>query len=129
MKKFISMLLVAAMGGFASGEVKLNDKSIKGKSVRAIRDMGLAYIAEDRMVYGVAGEMSIKMNIVADRFDKKEFKNGLFLNQAHVNEVVDKYIKEFEIACDGRDQPVRMVINFIRIAHQRKIEKGEVAAK
>lgn len=118
--------VLCGMGGFASGEVKLNDKSIKGKSVRAIRDMGLAYIAEDRMVYGVAGEMSIKMNIVADRFDKKEFKNGLFLNQAHVNEVVDKYIKEFEIACDGRDQPVRMLSggNIQKVVVAREFTSG-----
>ena len=59
--------VLAGLSDFASGEVKLNDTSIAGKSVREIRDLGMAYIAEDRMVEGVAGDMSIKMNIMADR--------------------------------------------------------------
>ena len=78
-------------------------------SVRQIRDNGLAYIAEDRMVEGVAGTMSIKMNIMADRFDKKEYKNGLFVNAKKIDEEVRQHIKDFEIMCDGPDQPVRML--------------------
>ena len=49
------------------------------------------------------------MNIMADRFDKKEYKNGLFVNDKKINEEVEKHIKDFEIMCDGPDQPVRML--------------------
>jgi simple sugar transport system ATP-binding protein len=101
--------VIAGLEGFAEGDIILNGKSIKGMSVRQIRDNGLAYIAEDRMVEGVAGDMSIKMNIMADRFDKKEYKNGLFVNDKKINEEVEKHIKDFEIMCDGPDQPVRML--------------------
>ena len=101
--------VLSGLGMFASGDVLLNGETIKGKSVREIRDMGMAYIAEDRMVEGVAGNMSIKMNIVADRFTKKDFKNGIFMNDKKINATVDQYIKDFEIACDNADQPVRML--------------------
>ena len=118
--------MLAGLSGFASGEVKLNDTSIAGKSVREIRDLGMAYIAEDRMVEGVAGDMSIKMNIMADRFEKKEYKNSIFMNAKKINETVEKYIKEFEISCDGPDQPVRMLSggNIQKVVVAREFTSG-----
>ncbi len=118
--------VLAGLTGFASGEVKLNDTSIKGKSVREIRDLGMAYIAEDRMVEGVAGDMSIKMNIVADRFTKPEFKKGLFMDAKKINDIADQYIKDFEILCDGRDQPVRMLSggNIQKVVVAREFTSG-----
>lgn len=101
--------VLAGLGGFAGGEVLLNGQSIKGKSVREIRDMGMAYIAEDRMIDGCAGNMSIKMNMVADRFMKKEFKKGFFMDIKKIDELAERYIKEFEILCDSKDQPIRML--------------------
>ena len=118
--------VLSGLGAFASGDVVLNGTSIKGKSVRQIRDMGMAYIAEDRMVEGVAGNMSIKMNIVADRFTKKDFKNGIFMNDKKISETVDQYIKDFEIACDNADQPVRMLSggNIQKVVVAREFTSG-----
>jgi len=118
--------VLSGMDGFASGQVLLNGKSIQGKSVHEIREMGMAYIAEDRMVQGVAGDMSIKDNILADRIDRKEFKKGFFIDEKKINETVDQYIKEFEIACDGRTQPVRMLSggNIQKVVVAREFTSG-----
>ena len=118
--------VLSGLGMFASGDVLLNGETIKGKSVREIRDMGMAYIAEDRMVEGVAGNMSIKMNIVADRFTKKDFKSGIFMNDKKINATVDQYIKDFEIACDNADQPVRMLSggNIQKVVVAREFTSG-----
>ncbi len=118
--------VLSGLGSFASGEVQLNGASIKGKSVREIRDLGMAYIAEDRMVEGVAGNMSIKMNIVADRFAKKEFKKGLFMDAKKIDELVAQYIKDFEIACDSPDEPVRMLSggNIQKVVVAREFTSG-----
>ncbi|MBR0385065.1 MAG: ABC transporter ATP-binding protein, partial [Erysipelotrichaceae bacterium] len=101
--------VIAGLADFAEGDIILNGKSIKGMSVRAIRDNGLAYIAEDRMVEGVAADMSIKMNIMADRFASKKYKKGLFVDSKRIDEEVRQHIKDFEILCDSPDQPVRML--------------------
>ena len=101
--------VIAGLSDFAEGDVILNGKSIKGLSVKQIRNNGLAYIAEDRMAEGVSGNMSIEMNIMADRFDNPEYKKGIFVDSKKISEDVNKYIKEFEIMCDGADQPVRML--------------------
>ena len=101
--------VISGLTDFASGDVILNGKSIIGMNVKQIRDNGLAYIAEDRMVEGVASDMSIEMNIMADRFFDKDYKNGFFINSRKIRKEVEDYIKEFEIMCDGPDQPVRML--------------------
>ena len=61
------------------------------------------------MEYGCAGNMSIRDNIMADRFFKKRVQERLFMKEKYINDLVDKYIQEFEIACDDRNQPVRML--------------------
>ncbi len=118
--------VLSGLGMFASGDVLLNGESIKGKSVRQIRDMGMAYIAEDRMVEGVAGNMSIKMNIMADRFTKKSFQKGVFMDAKKINQMVDQYIKDFEIACDSPDEPVRMLSggNIQKVVVAREFTSG-----
>lgn len=78
------------------------------------------------MVEGVAGNMSIKMNIVADRFTKKSFQKGLFMDAKKINELVDQYIKDFEIACDSPDEPVRMLSggNIQKVVVAREFTSG-----
>lgn len=102
--------LIAGMLTPTYGDIQISGKSTKGKSVRKIREMGLAYISEDRMVYGCAANLPIRENIMADRVHTKEYKKfGLFIDTKKINQHIDQLIKEFEIACDDRTQPVRML--------------------
>ena len=39
------------------------------------------------MIEGIAGNMSIKMNIMADRFTKKDFKKGMFMDDKKIDEI------------------------------------------
>lgn len=102
-------LAVAGMRTYEKGSIKVNGEEIKGKTVSQVREMGVSHISEDRMLYGCSGDLSIKENIVADRIWSKEFRKGLFLNRKKINEFADLCIKEYEIACDHRDEPVRML--------------------
>ena len=118
--------LLAGLAEFASGDVVLNGKSIKGLSVREIRDNGMAYIAEDRMVEGVSGDMSIEMNIMADRFTKPNYKTGLFVDAKKIRKETEELIQEFEILCDGPEQPVRMLSggNIQKVVVAREFTSG-----
>ena len=118
--------VLSGMKSYSHGTVVINGMNIHGKSVREIRENGLAHISEDRMVFGCAGTLSIKENIIADRFRKKEFRNSIFLNEKKINQEVDGYIREFEIACDDRDQPVRMLSggNIQKVVVAREFTSG-----
>ena len=118
--------VLAGLSPFAEGDVVLNGKSIRGMSVRQIRDAGMAYIAEDRMVEGCSGNMSIEMNIMADRFTKSSYKNGIFINAKKMREETERLIDEFEILCDNAEQPVRMLSggNIQKVVVAREFTSG-----
>ena len=102
--------IIAGMAKIESGDVEVNGESIQGKNIRKIRAQGVAYISEDRMVYGCAENLPIRENIMADRIhDKKYKKFGFFLDVAKIRKEVDELIKEYEVMCDDETQPVRML--------------------
>ena len=86
----------------------------------------MAYIAEDRMVEGVSGDMSIEMNIMADRFTKSNYKSGMFVDAKKIRKETEKLIQEFEILCDGPEQPVRMLSggNIQKVVVAREFTSG-----
>lgn len=100
---------ITGMGTYERGSIRVNGKEIKEHNVRQIRDLGVAHISEDRMLYGSAGELSIKENLISDRMFRKEFRRGPFISNKKVNEFADRCIEEYEIACDHRDEPIRML--------------------
>lgn len=118
--------VLCGMTGYLAGTIQINGHDIKGKNVGQIRRMGLACIPEDRMEYGCAGDMSIKDNIVSDRFFRREYRKGFFMNRRQINQVADRCIREFEIACDGRNQPVRLLSggNIQKVVVAREFTSG-----
>lgn len=91
------------------GSILLNETETNGKTVRQIRDLGIAHISEDRMKYGIAPDLSIRDNIASIYLDSKQFsKNGL-LNVKGLNKFVEDCIVEFEIACSGGDEAIHLL--------------------
>ncbi|MBQ9987819.1 MAG: ABC transporter ATP-binding protein [Erysipelotrichales bacterium] len=81
------------------GEVILAGTSITNKTIRDRRELGVAYIPEDRMVDGCASSVSIKDNLVADRFFKPKFSKNFFIDQKAIESEADRLIKEFQVMC------------------------------
>ncbi len=101
--------IISGMDGDFEGEVEVNGKSTRKMSVRELRENGVAHISEDRMTYGIVGDGSIAENIISDRYYKKEFQKGFLLNQNKINHLVEELIEKFNVKCDGKDQPIRML--------------------
>lgn len=101
--------ILTGLRSFKRGEINVNGMSIKGKSVRFIRETGVSSISEDRMTFGCAAEMSIRDNIIADRYFKKKYSKGISLNKKAIDEAVNQYIKEFSIACPSYNAPAAML--------------------
>ena len=118
--------VLSGLGIFSTGEVTINGTDINGKTVHQIRQLGLAFIPEDRMDHGCAGDMSIRDNIISDRYFQPEYRKGPFINRKYIDQVVDQCIKDFEIACDDRDQPVRMLSggNIQKVVVAREFTSG-----
>lgn len=83
--------------------------NVDSRSVRQIREAGVAHISEDRMTYGIVGDGSISDNIISDRYYKPEFQKGLLLDKKKIEHLSDELIREFTVKCDNREQPIRML--------------------
>ena len=99
--------IVTGLRPFARGEVSIEGKSIRGKTIRQIRDMGVSHISEDRMTYGVAARAGVRDNVISDRFFKPEYCKHGFLKMKEINDLTRRLISEFHIKCDDVDAPIK----------------------
>ena len=100
---------ITGLLGYQHGTISVNGVDLKGKSIRQIRELGVSHVSEDRNTYGAALVASVKDNILSDRYYKKEYNNGIMMNDKVINELTDNLIKEFLIKCDDRDDQVKML--------------------
>ncbi len=117
---------ISGMIKYTSGSIKLNGKEIDGMKIKDIRDNGMSVIPEDRMTVGCVNDLSVRNNAIADRFDKKENMNGLFLNAKKQREITEQLIKEFEISCDSQDEAIRFLSggNIQKVVVAREFTSG-----
>lgn len=101
--------IISGMDRKFEGEVEVNGKKTREMTVRQLRETGVAHISEDRMTYGIVGDSSIAENMISDRYYKKEFQKGLLLDQKKIDALVEDLIEKFNVKCDGKDQPIRML--------------------
>lgn len=120
--------IITGMDRHYDGKVYIGKEGIDVStlSIRQLREMGISHISEDRMTYGVVGDGSIEDNIIADRYYKKEFQNGLLFNQKKIDELSDELIKEFTVKCDDRYQPIRLLSggNVQKVVTAREFTSG-----
>ncbi|RQD70370.1 MAG: ABC transporter ATP-binding protein [Tindallia sp. MSAO_Bac2] len=92
-----------------SGSIWINEKDTTNHSVKAVRNLKVSHIPEDRMIYGVSGDGSIEENIISDRFDKKKYNTGVLMNVKKLTELAKSLIEDYNIRCASEKQQVRML--------------------
>ena len=117
---------ISGMVSYDSGTMKLNGKDLKGMKIVDIRSAGMSVIPEDRMTVGCVNDLSVQDNAIADRFDKKENMNGIFLDKKKAKSITDALIKEFEISCDSQDEAIRFLSggNIQKVVVAREFTSG-----
>ena len=101
--------IITGLHAFTRGEIEIGGESIKGKSVKQIRRMGVSHISEDRMTYGIAARAGVEENVISDRYDMPEYCKSGFLRFKEIHKLTERLIQEFRIKCDNVNQPVRML--------------------
>ncbi len=106
-KELIDMLF--SFGTPDSGSVEVNGKSILGIGQRAVREMGVSLVPEDRMLYGIAGTASIEENVISDRSGSKSLNSGPLFNMNAIHDLSDRLVKEYTVLCKSSKQQVGML--------------------
>ena len=99
--------ILAGLIPIQEGNILVNNHSIKGESVRTIRELGVSIIHEDRMAYGASSTQSISENIISDRYYKKQYLEKGFLKLKYIMNQTKELIRDFAIKADGYDAEVR----------------------
>lgn len=92
----------------ADGKIIIKDMLVDKCSPMVMRKEKISYIPEDRMVYGVAQEESIKNNLFVDKIDLYT-KNKIFLDKKKMETNASQRVKDFTILTESIETPVSML--------------------
>ena len=118
--------VLTGMRAFECGKIVINGEDIQNKNVDKIRELGVCSISEDRMKYGCAQSLSIRENIASIYMNRKDFQKGVLLDMNRLNAFIDECIEEYEIQCDDRSEPVRLLSggNIQKVIVAREFKSG-----
>lgn len=95
--------IITRLDEIQSGDILINNQSVKGKTIRDVREMGTSHISEDRMTYGAVASASVEENLISDRFKNPEFNSKGILNRKNIRKLSEYLIEDFNVKCDGSD--------------------------
>ncbi len=101
--------IITGLRKFVKGDITVGDASIKNKTVRQIRKLGIGNISEDRMTYGCAPMMSIRDNIIADRYFSGKYSKGIRLNTKAIKKDTKALVEQFDVACPKMESMAGML--------------------
>ncbi len=78
-------------------------------SIKDRRENGLGFIPQDRMLHGIAPNMSVKENLIATEYDSEKFLKSGFYNQNAIEKFTTQSIKDYEIKAESGDQEAGML--------------------
>lgn len=89
------------------GQVLVQGQDVTNRSVRAIRDAGLAHIPEDRYVWGSAPEGTLEENALMGRQDERPFSRWGLVRNKRIREYARKLISDFGVKASSPTQKMR----------------------
>ncbi len=101
--------LVDAITGlhpYREGTIKILGEEVSSKNIKELRQLGMVHVPEDRMTLGIAAEMTIAENMIADKVDNKRYFKGALTDKQAVREDTSKWIEEFAVLCKDGQQKV-----------------------
>lgn len=99
--------VITGMKRASAGDVFLCGQRITNSSPDKIRRMGLAFVPEDRLRTGLAGEASIEENLIVGKHREKDFAVlGIHTRKRRIRKYAKMRAEEFDIRMPGADAPV-----------------------
>jgi ABC-type uncharacterized transport system ATPase subunit len=100
-----------------SGDIRLDNKSLRGLSVRKVLDSGVGFVPEDRTEDGLVGGFTVAENLMLDRANGAPFVTVGSLRLAYLTEFAEEKLREFDI----RAQSVASSASNLSGGNQQKV--------
>ena len=104
--------------GTYTGEIFINGHKVRIKNSKEAIKQGIAYLSEDRKLYGLVLGMDVKTNITLSSLQKI---SGLYLNNAKEINEANKYVSYLKIKTPSLEQKV----NNLSGGNQQKVVVGK----
>ena len=99
--------VVAGLRPVTGGAIQLAGRSVVGQSPRAIMELGLSYIPEERMRDGMIKEFTVAENTVLREFDQPPFARTGFMNRGAIRRNAETLVKAFSVKTPSIETPVK----------------------
>jgi len=86
-----------------SGSVLIDGQSVHAANPKAIREMGMAYVPEERMRDGAIGDFSVAENMMLVNYDQPPYARRGFLNFSAVREHCTDLVQRYSVKTPGLD--------------------------
>ena len=97
---------IAGLHVYSEGSIQMLGQEIGEKDIKGLRQLGLVHVPEDRMTLGIAGNMSIRDNMIADKLDDERYNNKILNKPDKIKEDTDQWIKDYLVLCKNGQQAV-----------------------
>ncbi len=89
-----------------NGSIEFVNQDIEKLNLKAMRDLGLSYIPEDRMGKGIAGDNTVSENLISTSYKDSRFYKNFLMSNKEVNMFSEDIIDSYQVACSGPDHIV-----------------------
>ncbi len=119
--------VIAGVRHATKGDIRLGDRSIRSLSAKAIADLGLGHVPNDRWRDGLVGDFSIADNLILGHQWDAVFRRGPFLDRAGIDTRAERVIADYAIAAPGPATVVRKLSggNAQKVILAREFAKAE----
>ncbi len=98
---------ITGLEACTGGQVLVAGKDVTNRSVREVRDAGLAHISEDRYVWGSAPEGTLEENALMARQDESPFSRHGIIRPGAIRDYAVKLIRGFNVKASSPAQKMR----------------------
>ena len=89
-----------------TGSIEISGDNVTEFNVKKRRDVGMAYIPEDRMNDGIAGELPISDNLISSYFERQDINNKFFMDGKAISDLSNDLIEQFAVKTDSAETSV-----------------------
>ncbi len=89
--------VISALRGLESGSITVDGAEVASLSVRAVTDLGVGHIPEDRIGMGMVASAPVKDNAVLHSYWTPQFSRGLALNRQSVIDFAKRLVAEARV--------------------------------
>ena len=87
------------------GSIRIGDRDVRGLGPRAVSDLGVAYVPEDRREMGLIPSQSVAINLALRRYDRSPYCRGGWVDFAAIRRDAVALIERYGIRPPDADMP------------------------